>query len=403
MKSHTVRPGFAGLHVTRFDRVYLGILGLSIAVLLTAVGLDGIRSLGEHAEPARQVTAIAPLKQTGPAAPPVVQEERSAEASPTPKPTETPASAVTPVALSKPVDEENEAPVFIAALPHYNLFGQRSEPSAEAKRIKAVTGVVQVATAADVDDKFAQAGFSLDDIKGGADVPRLTLVSLPRDLSGLRSVKARKSLFIRGMLPLVLQANEAVRKDRQRLLKLMARGAPFGAADQKWLDALADRYGAEKLEGKARLKELKRRVDIVPPSMALAQAAEESGWGTSRFAVEANAVFGQWTYKKGQGIVPARRDEGKRHEIKAFQGLRYSIAAYIGNLNTHWAYADFRIAREQARRGGGDLTGAQLLPTLKRYSQRGEAYVKTIRTIMRVNGLSVFDRARLQEPEGRDT
>ncbi len=401
MKSHTVRPGFAGLHVSRFDRVYLGILGLCIAVLLTAVGLDGIRALGQRTESVRAVTAIAPLKAPQPGHAP--QAEKDVAAVPQPTPVSADRPAVVPLALSSAVDEGTDTPVFMAALPHYNMFGQPAEPDPLAKRIKAVTGVVRVATAADLDDKFAQAGFRLDDIKGGADVPRLTLVSLPRDLSGLRSVKARKSLFIRGMLPLVLQANEAVRKDRQRLLKLMARGAPLGATDQKWVAELAERYGVEKLEGKARLKELKRRVDIVPPSMALAQAAEESGWGTSRFAVEANAVFGQWTYKKGQGIVPAKRDEGKRHEVKAFDGLRHSIAAYIGNLNTHWAYVDFRIAREQARRHGGRLTGSALLPTLKRYSQRGEAYIKTISTIMRVNGLSAYDRARLQEPAGQET
>jgi len=391
------------LHVSRFDRVYLGILGLCIAVLLTAVGLDGIRALGERTESVRAVAAIAPLKARQPDHDPQTREEVAAAPLPAPTPVSADQPAVVPLALSSAVDEGTDAPVFMAALPHYNMFGQPAEPAPLAKRIKAVTGVVRVATAADLDDKFAQAGFRLEDIKGGADVPRLTLVSLPRDLSGLRSVKARKSLFIRGMLPLVLQANEAVRKDRQRLLKLMARGAALGATDQTWVAELAERYGIEKLEGKARLKELKRRVDIVPPSMALAQAAEESGWGTSRFAVEANAVFGQWTYKKGQGIVPAKRDEGKRHEVKAFEGLRHSIAAYIGNLNTHWAYVDFRIAREQARRQGGRLTGSALLPTLKRYSQRGEAYLKTIGTIMRVNGLSAYDRARLQEPVGQDT
>ena len=208
---------------------------------------------------------------------------------------------------------------------------------------------------------------------------------------------------MRVILPLVLQANEDVHKDRARLLNLAARQGDLGQANRVWLLKLADTYGVEESDRRKLFAELKRRVDIVPPSLALAQGAEESGWGTSRFALEGNAVFGQWTYKQGQGIVPAQREAGKRHEIKAFSGLRNSIAAYVHNLNTHWAYVEFRTGRADARKGGGDLEGAMLIGTLHKYSQRGQDYIHTIKAIMRVNGFSVFDRARLQRLEGEET
>ena len=147
----------------------------------------------------------------------------------------------------------------------------------------------------------------------------------------------------------------------------------------------------------ADLEALIQRVDVVPPSLAIAQAAEESGWGTSRFAVEANAVFGQWTFQKGEGVVPARRDAGKRHEVRSFPGLRHSVIAYMHNLNIHWAYEEFRRVRGHLRESSAKLTGDVLAGTLRKYSERGLKYINTIRTIMRVNGLNAFDDAWLED------
>ena len=134
----------------------------------------------------------------------------------------------------------------------------------------------------------------------------------------------------------------------------------------------------------------------------MAQAVEESGWGTSRFAREGNAVFGQYTFRRGHGLVPKRREAGKRHEVKSFAALHNSVAAYMHNLNSHRAYRESREQRasRRAERQGPD--GIALAATLTRYSARGAAYVKTIQTIIRANDLTRFDQARLtaKEPPG---
>ena len=362
--SHAKKSGLSGFQLSGLNKAIVGTLGLSIAGLYLAAGLDALNG-GKHAADSNQGTAQA--ASTDPASPQLIY----------------------------------------ANLPRYSLFGDADDDLAA--QAKALSGPIKVASAADLDDKFSAAGFTLSDVRDGGEVPRVLLVNLPKDLSSLRSVKAKKSLFIRSMLPLVLQANEKVREDRLRLLKLMVRDGQPGEANRKWLLELADNYGVDitdlKKGGDLRkvMTDLKIRVDIVPPSLALAQGAEESGWGTSRFAIKGNAVFGQWTYKKGKGIVPDKRNEGAKHEVRAFDELRGSIDAYVFNLNTHRAYKKFRARRAALRKSGQDVTGAELIKTLDRYSERGAAYIGTIRTIMRVNGMGAFDRSRLRVALGSDT
>ena len=253
---------------------------------------------------------------------------------------------------------------------------------------------LQVASADDLDRKLAALDYRLNDIrKGSAFVPRLQLGSLPPDLARLKSIKQRKRLFIKSMLPLVLQVNEEILGDRRKLLRLLGARGPLSRQDRAWVAALADRYDADP----SNLSDLAGRVDAVPPSLAIAQAAEESGWGTSRFAVEENAVFGQWTFREGSGVVPERRDAGKRHEVRSFKDLRQSVSAYMHNLNIHWAYEEFRRMRRELRLSNHTLTGERLIGALHKYSERRSEYIKTIRAIMRVNGLGAFDRARLQD------
>ena len=213
-----------------------------------------------------------------------------------------------------------------------------------------------------------------------AAVPRIQIATLPPDMAGIRSVAERKRLFIMAVLPLVLQVNDAIvtREDRQ------------------WMEALAERYGTDPADP----EEPVNRVDTVPPSLAIAQAIEESGWGRSRFAVKANAVFGQWTFRAGSGVVPRRRDKDERHEVRSFDRPLQSVAAYMRNLNSHWAYEEFRRQRNALRRSQQVLTGEALVGTLHKYSERGLDYVETIRTIMRQNQLADFDRARLEHPDG---
>lgn len=386
--SQLVRSGLTGFPLPSFDRSFIGILSAGIIGLYAAVIIDAVRSGQGSTSQAHNFLAVPALENSA-----VVEADQAVEVEP---------ARQNLTALARQGLKISEG-IVVAALPHIRPFGLKPSKTSLAERAKTVTEPILVATTADLDSKFSQAGFDLSEIRDGAAVPRLTLVSLPRDLPDLRSVQARKNLFVRVMLPLVLQTNEQVRKERARLLNLNVRRDNLGQADQVWLRKIAEKYGVEESDRRKLFNELKLRVDIIPPSLALAQGAEESGWGTSRFALEGNAVFGQWTYKKGNGIVPAKRDEGKRHEIKAFSGLRNSIAAYVSNLNTHWAYVDFRAGRAEARKHDGALSGATLIETLHKYSQRGADYIRTIKTIMRVNGFSVFDRARLQRVDGEET
>lgn len=253
------------------------------------------------------------------------------------------------------------------------------------------------ATASKLSDAFARLDYDLESIGSGAGrVPRLFLASLPADLAEIRESKARKALFFQAVLPLVLQANEEILDDRRRLWRLAFErrtGRRLGALDRLWLAVMADRYRTVRGDIEALLE----RVDVIPPSLALAQAAEESGWGTSRFVREGNAIFGQWTFAAAGALEPLRRDTGKNHKIKAFDSLFDSVRSYVRNLNTHRAYRDLRRVRQEMRLAGVPLDGFRLAAKLTRYSSRGAAYVKTVRTIIAANRLTRFDGARLSD------
>ena len=244
---------------------------------------------------------------------------------------------------------------------------------------------------------FQQLGYDLEQVRSGeAGVPRLFLASLPGDLKDIRESRVRKTLFFKTVLPLVLQANEEILRDRRRLWKLHFRlglDQKLGPGDRLWLMVISERYGVERGD----IASLLKRVDIIPPSLALAQAAEESGWGTSRFVREGNAVFGQWTFSKTGSLIPARRDEDKLHNVKTFSSLLDSVRAYARNLNTHGAYRQLRRARYGLRLRGAPLDGLLLVENLKNYSQRGQEYVGTIRTLIESNKLRRLDDARLRE------
>jgi Bax protein len=244
---------------------------------------------------------------------------------------------------------------------------------------------------------FKQLGYDLDLVRSGeAAVPRLFLASLPSDIKNIREVSVKKALFFQTLLPLVLQTNEELLRDRRRLWKLHFQNSLSqkpGPADRLWLMVISERYGVKT----NRIETLLKRVDIIPPSMALAQAAEESGWGTSRFAREGNAVFGQWTFSNAGNLVPADRDKNKTHKIRAFPNLLDSVRAYAHNLNTHKAYRKLRKVRSELRLKGAPLDGMLLVDKLKSYSQRGQKYVEGIRTMIRRNRLQHFDDARLRD------
>ncbi len=258
-------------------------------------------------------------------------------------------------------------------------------------------GTSTLPTTRKLSDTFTHLDYDLETVLSGKGrVPRLFLARLPRDLADVRDSKVRKAVFFQTLLPLILQVNEDLLADRRRLWKLQARqrlGQRLDAADRLWLSVMADRYRVKRGDVSALL----HRVDVIPPSLALAQGAEESGWGTSRFVREGNAVFGQWTFSEDGNLVPRQRDEGKKHTIRAFDSILDSVRAYARNLNTHRAYRTLRHLRTTMRRNGEPIDGNVLAGTLTRYSERGLVYVETLRTIIRVNGLHRLDDARLHD------
>ncbi len=242
---------------------------------------------------------------------------------------------------------------------------------------------------------FKKLDYSIERVRTGTgNVPPLFIVSFPHDIEGVSQAETRKNLFFKMVLPLVLSVNDKIYEDRQRLLKLAAArraGKRLAADERLWLAAMAEYYDVERRN----LKELVLRMDTVPPSLAIAQAAEESGWGTSRFAREGNALFGQWTFASAKGIIPKRRDQGKVHRVKAFPSLMGAARAYVRNLNTHRAYRRFRAERAAIRRENAQMSGVRLAQKLDSYSERGSAYVRTILNIINTNRLHELDGARL--------
>ena len=214
------------------------------------------------------------------------------------------------------------------------------------------------------------------------------------------SVQTKKYLFFRALTPLVLHANEMIVADRQRV-EALANAQAFQSLspeERQWLNELAARYKIDLVKGEltaARVDELLRRVDIVPVSLALSQGAEESGWGTSRFAAEGNALFGQWTW--GENAMKPKRQRASlgNYGLAAFETPLESVLAYMHNLNTHRAYTELRTRRAELRAAAEPLSGRALAKTLTRYSERGADYVKALHAIMSVNQLDAADAAYL--------
>jgi Bax protein len=242
---------------------------------------------------------------------------------------------------------------------------------------------------------FRGLDYDLAERGAGAEVPRVYVSALPQDFDAPQAAGRRKSLFLRAVLPLVLKENERLARNRARLLAIRARleaGAAPGPEESEWLGELGARYGVAPGD----LAALLRRVDVVPPSLALAQAATESAWGTSRFVREGNALFGMWTWsEEDPGLVPRERDDDARHRVRAFDSLEASVRAYMRTLNTHWAYAEFRDRRAALRRAGRHLSGLALSGGVSRYSERREKYIGELRSLIRNNELQRLDAAAL--------
>jgi len=234
-------------------------------------------------------------------------------------------------------------------------------------------------------------------------VPRTFIKDLPEGLTTEQNSERKKSAFENILLPLVLRANERIILERTHIMHLqdkMKRIENIGARDHNWLKSICKRYRLTVPEGKptdSLFENLLARVDVVPASLALGQAAIESGWGTSYFAQKGNALYGEWVWdESAPGIVPKRREDGKTHRIRAFRYLFDSVDSYMLNLNRNRAYRDLRARRLALRQQGLPITGADLAPTLLKYSERGQDYVDDLLGLMRFNEYFRFDSARLE-------
>ena len=247
-----------------------------------------------------------------------------------------------------------------------------------------------VSSAARLNLALDRMGYRLDAVAAGqADVPPLFLPNVPGDIDDLPDIEGKKAVFLRVMLPLVLAVDEEIAADRSRLLDIMNRKANrlhIAASDQAWLAELAQRYDVED----GNLRKLLSRVDVVPPSLALAQSAEESGWGTSKLVRRSRNLFGHTVEVSADG-------SGMRN----FTTLYEAVRAYVHNLNTHRAYDGLRRVRAQTRAEGARPDGHTLAAALSTYSERGDAYVQTIRTLIRRNELVRYDQAHLGRVQAR--
>lgn len=223
-------------------------------------------------------------------------------------------------------------------------------------------------------------------------VPSIAVAALPEGLDEL-DVDSRKSLFFRVLLPLIMAENQILRETRRRTLALFADGAiEEDSADFRSVETLGRRFRVDGSPNDGDFRDaLMRRLDVIPTNLALAQAANESGWGTSRFTREANNLFGVWTWEEDGGIVPEARAEGATHKVRVFPTLRAAVRNYVYTLNVGNAYRDLRRQRQQARETGGALSGLELAAGLTAYSERGEEYVEEIRAMIRYNALEALE------------
>lgn len=244
-------------------------------------------------------------------------------------------------------------------------------------------------SASTIKQLFEDTGYNLKDVRKNKLVKPVALTLLPEEIKMIESTKKRKDFFIQIVLPLVIQENNNIRLDRKTLFKIINKSNNT-KKEQEWLRKKYKQYGVRSKD----LSTLKIRMDEVPTSLAIAQAAKETGWGTSRFAQEGNALFGQWTWS-GEGLKPKDADKDEGHKVMKFNVLQASVRAYQRNLNTHSSYRDFRKARAELRDKNEPLDSIQLSKYLNKYAETGNQYVEVLQKIIEQNKLQDFDDAKL--------
>ncbi len=243
--------------------------------------------------------------------------------------------------------------------------------------------------AATIEQLFEDTGYKLDDVREKKLVKPVALTLLPQEIKKIENSKKRKEFFIQIILPLILKENNNIKLDRKRLFTIINK-SNNSSLEKKWLEKKYKQYGIPSKD----LSVLKIRMDEIPVSLAIAQAAKETGWGTSRFAQEGNALFGQWTWS-GEGLKPKEADKDQGHKVMRFNVLQASVRAYQRNLNTHSSYKDFRQARARLRDLGKDLDSLILVQYLDEYAEIGDKYVEVLQKIIKQNNLKDFDDAKL--------
>jgi Bax protein len=236
---------------------------------------------------------------------------------------------------------------------------------------------------------FEETEYNLNDVRQKKLVKPVALTLLPNELKMIENTKKRKELFIQIVLPLIIKENNIIKKDRRTLFDIINKSNNT-TLELSWLEKKYKQYGIKSKD----LSTLKIRMDEIPVSLAIAQAAKETGWGTSRFAQEGNALFGQWTWS-GEGLKPKEAKEGEDHKVMKFNILQASVRAYQRNLNTHSTYKDFRKARAELRDSKKPLDSIKLSKYLNKYAETGNQYVEVLQKIIMQNKLQDFDDAKL--------
>ena len=260
-----------------------------------------------------------------------------------------------------------------------DVFGKNEEDK-DPQRLSATT----------IEELFKYNGYDLDKVKETKLVNSGNqLTRLPKELKNIESPRKRKKLFIQIVLPLIIEENLKIRFDRKKLFQILNKNNTTNR-DKAWLDLKFKQYGIKNKD----FAKLKIRMDEIPVSLAIAQAAKETGWGSSRFAQEGNALFGQWTWS-GEGIRPLKVEKDKKHKVAKFKILKASVRAYQRNLNTHSSYKEFRIERAIQRDNEGKLDSLKLVNFLEKYAETGKEYTQVLKKIITQNNLIDFDEVEI--------
>jgi len=235
---------------------------------------------------------------------------------------------------------------------------------------------------------FKSANYDLDIVRKTKKVTPIYISVLPTEIGKIESTKEKKEIFIKIILPLILRENEEIISDRKKLFRILGK-IKNTRTEKKWLEFKLKQYQVKNSD----LSELKIRMDIIPVSLVIAQAAKETGWGTSRFALEGNALFGQWTYA-ADGLKPEDNVTGN-HKVKRFNILQASVRAYKRNLNSHKVYKNFRSERAKLRERGEKINSLKLVKYLDKYAETGKLYTQILEKIIKQNSLMDFDQSKL--------